>query len=626
MNSNQDSATKGTILIVDDIPENLRLLSKMLTQQGYQVRKAINGWLALRGVNSAPPELILLDIKMPEMDGYEVCQKLKASEKTREIPVIFLSALSDVLDKVKAFDVGGADYITKPFHQQEVLARIEHQITIQRQKVRLQQEIRHRQQAEEALRRSEAKLLAAQRVAHLGNWEFDLLTQQFTWSKELFCIFGLDSSQPEPSYTEFLGLIYPDDRELMQQILTYGLSLTAHSSKPTSKSCELEFRIVRPDGSIRYIEAKGEPILNEQGQLSKFFGVVQDITQYKETEEALRQSEARERDKATQLELTLNELKRAQAQLVQTEKMSSLGQMVAGVAHEINNPISFIYGNLDPASKYFQDLIHLIHFYQQTYPHTTPEIQELTQKIDLDFLVSDWQKLINSMQVGAERIKDIVESLRNFSRESESALKAVDIHEGIDNTLLILQHRLRAVGNHSSIEIIKKYSQLPLVTCYASELNQVFMNLLSNAIDALTPPFAKDSGSQLMINGNSSIKLNKEKSVTPKIWISTKTGCIKSPKQPQQTAENIEIRIADNGPGISEQLLHRIFEPFFTTKPVGSGTGLGLSISYQIVVEKHHGQLSCISTEGEGTEFVVEIPVNTNYNSLPLYKMQGTRF
>ena len=609
MNSNQKSGTKGTILIVDDTPENLRLLSKMLTEQGYQVRRAINGILALKGVYSDPPELILLDIKMPEMNGYEVCQKLKASEQTRDIPVIFLSVLNDVLDKVKAFDVGGADYITKPFHEQEVLARVEYQLTIQRQKARLQQEIRDRRQAEEALRCSEAKLLAAQRVSHFGNWEFDLLTKQFTWSEELFCIFSLDSSQPEPSYQEYLQLIHPDDRELMRQTIAHAFSLTVSSSNSTSKSCELEFRIVQPDGSIRYIEAKGEPIWNEQGQLRKFFGAAQDITRRKYIEEALRQSEAREREKATQLELTLNELKQAQSQLVQSEKMSSLGQMVAGVAHEINNPISFIYGNLGPASKYFQDLIQLIHIYQDTYPHPTPEIQELTEEIDLDFLVSDWQKLIHSMQVGAERIQEIVSSLRNFSRQSESALKPVDIHEGIDNTLLILQHRLRAVGNHSSIEVIKEYGQLPLVTCYASELNQVFMNLLSNAIDALVSPFNLDGVSELMVR---SINLNKEEAITPKIWIRTEIVNVKLPQETQKAPLSVVIRIADNGSGISEQVLPHIFEPFFTTKSVGSGTGLGLSISYQIVVEKHHGQLSCFSVEGQGTEFIVEIPVTTN--------------
>ncbi|NET55356.1 MAG: response regulator [Symploca sp. SIO2E6] len=609
MNSNQQSVTKGTILVVDDIPENLRLLSKMLTKQGYQVKKAMNGLLALRGVHSAPPELILLDIKMPEMNGYEVCQKLKASEETREIPVIFLSVLNDVLDKVKAFNVGGADYITKPFEQQEVLARIEHQLTIRRQQAHLQEEICVRQQAEEALRRSEAKLLAAQRVAHFGNWEFDVLTKQFTWSEELFGIFGFDSSQPEPSYTEFLQLIHPDDREVMQQILTHALNITTYTSFPSNKSCEFDFRIKRLDGSIRYLEAKAERIFNEQGQLRQFFGVAQDITQRKEVEEALRKSEARERDKATQLELTLNELKRAQAQLVQTEKMSSLGQMVAGVAHEINNPISFIYGNLDPASQYFQELIELIHLYQQTYPHPPSEIQELTEEIDLDFLVSDWQKMINSMLVGSERIKKIVNSLRNFARDSESALKTVDIHEGIDNTLLILQHRLRAVGNRSSIEVIKEYGQLPLVTCYAGELNQVFMNLLSNAIDALVPPFMKNGMSELTVNNQFSINPNHKESVIPKIWISTAVAYTKSLNPIQQTPEKVVIRIADNGPGISKQLLHRIFEPFFTTKPVGSGTGLGLSISYQIVVEQHHGQLRCISVEGKPTEFIVEIPV-----------------
>jgi signal transduction histidine kinase len=188
---------------------------------------------------------------------------------------------------------------------------------------------------------------------------------------------------------------------------------------------------------------------------------------------------------AVALELALDKLKRTQAQLIQAEKMSSLGQMVAGIAHEINNPISFIYGNLTPGRHYCQDLLSLVELYQQTYPHPPLEIQQFVEEIDLDFLVEDWQKLMDSMQVGAERIREIVRSLRNFSRLDEKDLKPVDIHEGIDNTLLILQHRFRAEGDHPEIQVIKEYGQLPLVTCYASQLNQVFMNLVSNAIDAL---------------------------------------------------------------------------------------------------------------------------------------------
>ncbi|MFB8789949.1 MAG: PAS domain S-box protein [Potamolinea sp.] len=300
---------------------------------------------------------------------------------------------------------------------------------------------------------------------------------------------------------------------------------------------------------------------------------------------ALQQAELLEETKqqAVALKLAFDELKRTQTQLIQAEKMSSLGQMIAGIAHEINNPVSFIYGNLTPANQYFQDLLELLELYQQTYPNPTPEIENLAEDIDLEFLVEDWSKLMNSMQVGTQRISDIVLSLRNFSRLDEKELKLVDIHEGIDNTLLILQHRLRAEGHRPAIELIKNYGQLPLITCYASQLNQVFMNILSNGIDALE----KQTSSRV-------------------ITISTTVGT----ENKKFNFPYVVIRIADNGLGMSEEVLHQIFDPFFTTKPVGSGTGLGLSISYQIVEEKHKGQISCISDPGERTEFIVEIPVS----------------
>ncbi|HEY9596810.1 MAG TPA: ATP-binding protein, partial [Cyanophyceae cyanobacterium] len=312
--------------------------------------------------------------------------------------------------------------------------------------------------------------------------------------------------------------------------------------------------------------------------------IVRDITDRKYAEEALRQSEAREREKAQELERILEELKRTQSQLIQTEKMSSLGQMVAGVAHEINNPVSFIYGNLSHARHYFQSLLSLLELYQINYPQSTPEIQQLIEEIELDFLIEDWQNLMHSMEVGAERIQEIVRSLRNFSRLDEKKLKPVDIHQGIENTLLILQHRLKAQGNHPEIQLIKNYGHLPLVTCYASQLNQVFMNLLSNAIDAL------------------------ESQPPPRvITISTS---VTSSESTSSTSRFISIRIADNGSGMSEEVQQKIFDPFFTTKGVGNGTGLGLSISYHIVVDKHKGKISCSSTPGQGTELIVEIPLN----------------
>ncbi len=291
---------------------------------------------------------------------------------------------------------------------------------------------------------------------------------------------------------------------------------------------------------------------------------------------------------AQQIEQALSELQRTQSQLVQSEKMSSLGQLVAGVAHEINNPVTFIYANLIHAENYTQDILGLLQLYQQQYPAPTPAISSEIEAIDLDFLIEDLPKLLDSMKIGAERICEIVAALRNFSRLAEAEIKAVDIHQGLDSTLTILQNRLKAQGKHPEIQVIKEYGNLPKVECYAGQLNQVFMNLLSNAIDALAE-----------LNVESSNQPSNLQPSTPSIRISTEV----------LNDQQITIRIADNGPGMTEPVKARIFDPFFTTKPVGTGTGLGLSISYQIVVKKHGGQLHCFSQLGQGTEFVIQIPV-----------------
>jgi PAS domain S-box-containing protein len=291
---------------------------------------------------------------------------------------------------------------------------------------------------------------------------------------------------------------------------------------------------------------------------------------------------------AQQLEQALSELQKTQAQLVQSEKMSSLGQLVAGVAHEINNPVTFISANLSHAENYIQDLLGLIQLYQEQYPNPTPEISSQMEAIELEFLIEDLPKLLDSMKVGAERICEIIGALRNFSRHAEAEIKAVDIHEGLDSTLMILQNRLRASGKNPEIQVMKEYGNLPQVECYVGQLNQVFMNLLSNAIDAIVSRYAKDTLQELNVEG-----------LTPCIRISTE---ILNNRQ-------VAIRIADNGLGMTQQVKRRIFDPFYSTKAVGTGMGLGLSISYQIVVEKHGGQLQCESILGQGTEFVIQIPL-----------------
>ncbi|MHC5858677.1 hybrid sensor histidine kinase/response regulator [Nostoc sp.] len=430
MHFNQTNNYKRNILVVDDTPDNLRLLSAMLTAQGFEVRKALNGKMALTACQMVLPDVILLDINMPGMDGYEVCQQLKADEKTCEVPVIFISALDDVVDKVKAFDVGGVDYIAKPFHGAEVVLRIENQINLRLLQVKLQ--------------------------------EKNFLLQQ-----------------------------------------------------------------------------------------------------------------------------ALDNLQASQVQQIQNEKMVALGQLVAGLAHEINNPISFIYGNLQYAGQYVEDLVNMIEVYQQEYPKPTPKVQEIAKDIDLNFMIKDLQNLIGAMYRGSDRIREIVLALQHFSRHDEAEMKRVNIHEDIENTLVMLQHRLRETADRSAIIIVKDYGNLPLVTCYASELNQVFMHLLNNAIDAI------EEG----VENKSSIPYSLLS--TPQIRIHTEVTDLNM----------VKIAIADNGLGIEESLRSRLFDPFFTTKPVGKGSGLGLSISYQIIVRKHRGNITCNSSVGKGAEFAIEIPI-----------------
>ncbi len=379
-------------------------------------------------------------------------------------------------------------------------------------------------------------------------------------------------------------------------------------------------------GQQAWLDKNRIPLHSGEGNVVGILLTSEDITERVIKEEALRQSEAEKtrliaslQQQATQLEIALRQLQNTQSQLIQTEKMSSLGQLVAGLAHEINNPVNFIYGNLSYASQYIEELLELVNLYQQHCPHPPAEICARTEEIDLDFVREDLPKLLKSMHAGATRIREIILSLRNFSRHDEAKYKPVDIHEGIENTLLILQHRLKSKAGSSGIEVIKEYGDLPAVECCGGELNQVFMNILTNAIDVLE-----------IGNRASGIGRGKEQqspspnAQCPTIWIRTSIGHGSGRTErgedfsqcpmphapcPTPNSQFARISIADSGPGMTEDVRRRLFDPFFTTKPVGKGTGLGLSISYQIVVDKHKGKLTCLSAPGKGTEFVIEIPI-----------------
>lgn len=428
------------ILVVDDNPTNARVLFDLLEAAGLRVFLAQSGESALDKLQIITPDLILLDVMMPGIDGFETCRRIKASTATKDIPIIFMTALSEPTNKINGFTLGAVDYITKPLQQEEVLARVNVHLRLQ------------------------------------------------TLNKQLHDI----------------------NQTLEQQI--------------------------------------------EQ--------------------------------RTKELSSTLEQLQQSQLQLVQHEKMSALGQMVAGVAHEINNPVGFIAGNLKPASEYIQDLFDLIDLYQEKFPQSDGDIEDKVESIDLAYIREDLPKLLSSMKEGVDRIRNISNSLRAFSRADTDHQIPFNIHEGIDSTLMILSHRLKAKPNHPGVQVLKNYGALPLVECYPGQLNQVFMNILSNAVDALDDRDQERTYEEMQLNPS-----------TIRIWTET-VG-----------ADRVRIHIADNGPGMTEDVRSRLFDPFFTTKPVGKGTGLGLSISFQIVTEKHNGKLDFYSAPGEGTEFAIDLPI-----------------
>lgn len=728
------SQLKSKVLIVDDQPDNINILSYFLVEYGFEIFVATTGEKALQRVEKIMPDLILLDIMMPGIDGFETCRRLKAIEEVKDIPVIFMTALSEAADKVKGLTLGAVDYITKPLQHEEAIARINVHLKLrsltkqlEQQNTLLRSEVRSRQLAELALRFSEEKFAKAFRSSPaamtIATFEEGYLTevnQSFCNLTDYFPEEILGKSDREINLwvnrgdrdrfcqiLQLSGVIYKQEFQfrtkfgqikfvlLSAEIISIGdtnciLMMTyditeQKRAQETLYRHEQEFRalaenspdtIARFDRQLRHLYvnpaaelasgipaeafrgkthrelgmseevvmlseatlctvfAKGTEECFELNCLTKFgtkfyqvcmvpefkrdrtitsvLSVGRDITAVKQAEMELRKSELREREKSAQLEVTLNNLKSTQSQLIQTEKMLSLGRMVAGVAHEINNPNSFILCNINPARHYFQDINNLLELYKNKYPDPGTEIDEYSQNIDLEFLQKDWSRLMKSIESGAKRIQQIVDSLKFFTKLDQSGLKQVNINQSIDNTLLFVQHRARGKGvskkiNGSiisqEIEVIKNYENLPEVACYSSHLNQVFASLLNNAIDALeTQPY-------------------------PRIVIQTEletvecSGILREGRGYNQLSTAIHhhnppcqfavIRIADNGIGMSEEVIEKMFDPFFSTKPVGSGTGLGLSISHQIIVEQHGGQISCISAPGEGTEFAVKIPLRS---------------
>ncbi|WP_293336406.1 PAS domain S-box protein [Microcoleus sp. CAWBG58] len=376
-------------------------------------------------------------------------------------------------------------------------------------------------------------------------------------------------------------LINPED---LPKVLEYHASFAEIKD---GEIREIEYRMLAANGEWFWLQSRDTIFTrNSQGKSKVIIGFAQDITTRKQAEEALRQSEARERERATELESALRSLRSAQSQLIQTEKMSSLGQLVAGIAHEVNNPVNFIHANISYLHQYTTQLLDLLNLYEHEYPEPNAKIVDRIAEIDLDFMTEDLRKLVGSMQVGTDRIRQIVLSLRNFSRLDESAMKPVDIHAGINSTLLILQHRLKSHDRRPEIEVIKEFGNLPPVECYASQLNQVFMNIIANGIDAIEEQYHK---------------LSVQEAVTKSGRIVICTGV---------TAQStVRVEISDNGTGIPQAVIDRIFNPFFTTKAVGKGTGLGMSIAHSIVVEKHKGKIDCFSEVGGGTTFAIEIPI-----------------
>ena len=382
-------------------------------------------------------------------------------------------------------------------------------------------------------------------------------------------LFGISSAEIEANANALIDIIHSDDVDNFN-------CLIAHSVE-TLCDWQWQGRFVTPLGHTVWVQCISRPKRMPDGG-TLWDGLMINISHTKQAEADLLRSEVELRSQTEQLQTTLHRLKRAQAKLIQSEKMSSLGQLVAGIAHEINNPVNFIHGNLSHVQSYVEDMMQIIRCYQAHHPVPIQAVKDLSEDLELEYITQDLPKLIASIKSGTDRIRQIVLSLRNFSRLDESEFKLADIHEGLESTLMILSRRLAATDSRQAIEVIKAYENIPMVECYVSQLNQVFMNILVNAIDAIDSVSMADQGYQIML-------------------------------QTFQTADSVTVRITNNGPPILYDDRKRMFDPFFTTKPVGKGTGMGLAISYQTIVDLHKGTLECSQSEDQKTIFTIEIPI-----------------
>ncbi|MEH2295466.1 hybrid sensor histidine kinase/response regulator [Nostoc sp.] len=579
----------GIVLIVDDVPNNLKVLSDTLADAGFEVAIATSGESALQQLEHTSVSLILLDVMMPGMNGFETCQRIKANPRTQNIPIIFITALSESVNKVTGFELGGVDYITKPFQQSEVLARVRTHLQIYQLSQSLEARNLELQQVNEQLEQRVGErtqelctsVEALKQTQQLLRLVFDTVPQWVAWKNLNSVYLGCNEG-----FAKIIGLNSPD--EIVGKT-DYDLSITEEEAdlyrswdRRVMESGKAELHIIEQsllaDGQQIWLDTNKMPLRDVNGNLFGILLVTEDITKRQQAQEELKQQKQN-------LEQALVELQRAQMQLVQSEKMSALGNLVAGVAHEINNPIGFLGGNIQPALDHIKDMFGLIDLYQQEYSSPSGIIQDEIKAIDLDYIREDLPKLVGSMKEGVKRIRDISTSLRTFSRADSDRPVACNIHDGIDSTIMILKHRLKASETRPEIQVIKEYAQLPLIECFAGQLNQVFMNILANAIDAFEESNIGRSFAEIKDNPN---------------YITIIT-------QISDDKQKLIINIKDNANGMNEEVKQKIFDHLYTTKGVGKGTGLGLAIARQIVEETHGGKLNFNSILGQGTEFIIEM-------------------